>query len=538
MRPLFLSAFSLCVGCGPLWWDDTTTYETVPAAPAQTTVSASVTLTAPPNTVSDVGVFYEELDPYGTWMDTSAYGRVFYPSDPGYVPYQDGHWSQTEYGTTWVSAPSDPIGWAVCHYGRWIFVGRWAWIPDTTWGPSWVDWREADTVVGWAPMAPVGVGIPDRSWVYCPSGRLFDRGVRSHFLGWRDVRRVHVRARPVRHRVRSARGTVWVAGPGEPWFRRNRVRVRPRRYASVRVRPVDRGRGATVRVRDDRPSVAVRDGRPVRRRDRPSVAVRGPERQAAPVFVPERQAVVTPRDRQSQRELRRAQAAAQAELARRDAEQRARHAERERARAAREAARAEQARVMAANAQHARREAERQARAMAEQQRQAERLRIQQLEQQRRAERLRIQQAERMQRENEAARIAREQARMQQQAQQRAQMEAQRRAQQEQLRLQREAQQRAQMETQRRAQQEQLRLQQQAHRRSRVRQLKRSSSPAAGASSVAGASLKSIIVPSSRCVIEEVVVSSMQAHRRSRVQSLKSIIVSSSRRIIGRGRDR
>ena len=30
----------------------------------------------------------------------------------------------------------------------------WCWIPGTTWGPAWVNWRWGGGYVGWAPMAP------------------------------------------------------------------------------------------------------------------------------------------------------------------------------------------------------------------------------------------------------------------------------------------------------------------------------------------------------------------------------------------------
>src|SRR6185436_5592567 len=96
-----------------------------------------------------VDVFYDQLDPYGSWYDDRTYGWVFVPNQPGYTPYSNGYWKNTEYGFTWVSG--DPFGWATDHYGRWVWVNRWAWVPDTTWGPAWVQWREGNGYVGWAP---------------------------------------------------------------------------------------------------------------------------------------------------------------------------------------------------------------------------------------------------------------------------------------------------------------------------------------------------------------------------------------------------
>src|SRR5262249_45433826 len=62
------------------------------------------------NDVPSVDVFYDQLSPYGTWYDDPTFGWVFAPSDASYQPYTNGHWTDTEYGLTWVSG--DPFGWA------------------------------------------------------------------------------------------------------------------------------------------------------------------------------------------------------------------------------------------------------------------------------------------------------------------------------------------------------------------------------------------------------------------------------------------
>ncbi len=105
-------------------------------------------------------VFYDQLSPYGQWVDNPSYGYVWLP-DAGrdFVPYStQGHWIMTEYGWTWVS---DYVwGWAPFHYGRWDYDDYygWYWVPDTEWGPSWVIWRRAEGYYGWAPMQP-GISI-------------------------------------------------------------------------------------------------------------------------------------------------------------------------------------------------------------------------------------------------------------------------------------------------------------------------------------------------------------------------------------------
>src|ERR1043165_3692995 len=122
--------------------------------------------------------FYDELSPYGEWVDDPQYGYVWVP-DAGsdFRPYySDGYWVNSEYGNTWVS--NYPWGWAPFHYGRWTYSNYygWMWIPGNVWGPAWVSWRSGAGCYGWAPLGPgisVSVGIgnyyaPDYWWVFTP----------------------------------------------------------------------------------------------------------------------------------------------------------------------------------------------------------------------------------------------------------------------------------------------------------------------------------------------------------------------------------
>jgi hypothetical protein len=101
-------------------------------------------------------VFYDQLSPYGHWINYSNYGYVWIPNaGSDFIPYSTaGHWILTDYGWTWVSDYS--WGWAPFHYGRWDFDNSygWLWIPDNEWGPAWVTWRRADGYYGWQPMEP------------------------------------------------------------------------------------------------------------------------------------------------------------------------------------------------------------------------------------------------------------------------------------------------------------------------------------------------------------------------------------------------
>ncbi|MEO5675871.1 MAG: DUF6600 domain-containing protein [Chitinophagales bacterium] len=99
-------------------------------------------------------LFYDDLSPYGNWVNYPAYGNVWVPGvGAGFIPYSTGgHWVLTTFGWTWVS--DYPWGWAPFHYGRWNFdpIVGWLWIPGRQWGPAWVSWRRAPGYYGWAPL--------------------------------------------------------------------------------------------------------------------------------------------------------------------------------------------------------------------------------------------------------------------------------------------------------------------------------------------------------------------------------------------------
>jgi hypothetical protein len=124
-----------------------------------------VYVSSPP---ADVSYFYNDLSPYGTWVQLDGVGWCWQPRvvvvNHAWRPYCDaGHWVWTDAGWFWQSDYS--WGWAAFHYGRWQMHPRcgWVWLPDRTWGPSWVVWRSQGDHCGWAPLPPhsefmVGVG--------------------------------------------------------------------------------------------------------------------------------------------------------------------------------------------------------------------------------------------------------------------------------------------------------------------------------------------------------------------------------------------
>jgi len=64
--------------------------------------STASTLSQPGASVS-FQTFYDELSPYGQWINYQDYGRVWIPDvEEGFQPYGTrGHWVVTEYGNTW-----------------------------------------------------------------------------------------------------------------------------------------------------------------------------------------------------------------------------------------------------------------------------------------------------------------------------------------------------------------------------------------------------------------------------------------------------
>jgi hypothetical protein len=157
---------------------------------------ASVDVRGPDVAVS-VSYFYDDLAPYGRWVEYGPYGWCWVPLDVAadWRPYEDGRWALTDYGWAWVSY--EPWGWATCHYGRWdydAFYG-WVWVPGTVWAPAWVAWHCGDDWVGWAPLPPgaswqVSVGlrfgdvdrIPSSRWCFVPRRHFSDTKLKTQVV--------------------------------------------------------------------------------------------------------------------------------------------------------------------------------------------------------------------------------------------------------------------------------------------------------------------------------------------------------------------
>ncbi len=125
--------------------------------------------------------FYDNLSPYGNWVEYPGYGYVWVPEvEDDFQPYSsNGHWVWTDnYEWMWVS--DYDWGWAPFHYGRWEqdpYYG-WFWVPGYEWSPAWVAWRDGGDYYGWAPLRP-GINIsinfnlggynpPSNYWCFVP----------------------------------------------------------------------------------------------------------------------------------------------------------------------------------------------------------------------------------------------------------------------------------------------------------------------------------------------------------------------------------
>jgi len=213
--------------------------------------------------VASVDVFYDQLSPYGVWIDDPTVGQAFIPEQQGYVPYQNGHWENTDVGFVWIS--DEPFAWATSHYGRWWFsndYGRWVWVPDTTWGPSWVDWYEADDNLGWAPLAPdiviqAGYQVPYAAYHYCPAEHVLDRDVTRYYVAPQRVEVIQRQARPIAYRANIGSHQV-IAGPQPERLAAHRVRAPQVKHVEAKTMgrmPATELRAAEQRAQQRKPQL-------------------------------------------------------------------------------------------------------------------------------------------------------------------------------------------------------------------------------------------------------------------------------------------
>ena len=123
--------------------------------------------------------FYDDLSPYGRWINYPNDGYVWSPNvDADFKPYTtNGHWVYSNEGWTWVS--DYQWGWAPFHYGNWFYDDSygWLWLPGTQWAPAWVTWGQSGGYYGWAPIPPhvdirSGWMPSERQWTFVPQEHI------------------------------------------------------------------------------------------------------------------------------------------------------------------------------------------------------------------------------------------------------------------------------------------------------------------------------------------------------------------------------
>ncbi|MGV8879021.1 MAG: DUF6600 domain-containing protein [Sphingobacteriaceae bacterium] len=226
--------------------------------------------------------FYDELSPYGEWINDPEYGYVWVPdAQADFQPYaSQGHWVVTQYGNTWVS--DYDWGWAPFHYGRWRhnkYYG-WQWIPGQEWGPAWVSWRNGGGYYGWAPLGPrvsidISFGrqyyVPNNYWVFLPQRYISDPYMGRYYVP-RNRNVTIINQTTIIHNTYVNNSRTYITGPGRRDIERvtrNRVNVynisndsRPGR-TSIQNGAVNVYRPAVRPTRTDEPSRTERPSRAV-----------------------------------------------------------------------------------------------------------------------------------------------------------------------------------------------------------------------------------------------------------------------------------
>jgi len=143
--------------------------------------------------------FYDELSPYGSWIDYPEYGYVWQPRvSDDFRPYSSGgHWVWSDdYEWKWVSDYN--WGWAPFHYGRWFNDPSygWMWVPGYEWSSAWVAWRDGGDYYGWAPLRPgINIGInfligayspPNDYWCFAPRRYITSNNIYNYCVDRRQ----------------------------------------------------------------------------------------------------------------------------------------------------------------------------------------------------------------------------------------------------------------------------------------------------------------------------------------------------------------
>jgi len=97
----------------------------------------------------------EDLATVYVWKPSLDLGVVKVEGEaPVFTPYTNGQWVNSDAG--WYFKAPTPVEETVSHYGRWVNspTAGWMWVPGRVWSPAWVDWKQNDDYVSWAPLPP------------------------------------------------------------------------------------------------------------------------------------------------------------------------------------------------------------------------------------------------------------------------------------------------------------------------------------------------------------------------------------------------
>lgn len=222
-------------------------------------VAMAMLFTRPADAQPRVGVsinfqtFYDQLSPYGEWIDYPEYGYTWRPRvGSDFRPYAtNGHWVYTnEYDWMWNSGYE--WGWAPFHYGRWFYdpLYGWLWVPGYDWSPAWVTWRGGGDYYGWAPIRPgisisIGFGSynpPYDYWTFAPSRYMTSRYIGRYYYPYRNnVTIINKTTIINNYGDRGRRSSYYVNGP-----RRTDVERYTGRISAVSVRSSDKPGRATL----------------------------------------------------------------------------------------------------------------------------------------------------------------------------------------------------------------------------------------------------------------------------------------------------
>jgi hypothetical protein len=166
----------------------------------------------------------EDLDNYGSWVNTPDYGYCWQPTVAAdWAPYGSGRWVWEDwYGWSWVSY--DPWGWAPYHYGRWFWRTHygWMWYPGVMgvrhyWSPALV------AFFGFGGGGGFGFGFGNVGWVPLAPYEVFHPWWGRGFYGRRDFdHNIHFTNVNITNVYRNARIQRGITAVGVSDFREGR----------------------------------------------------------------------------------------------------------------------------------------------------------------------------------------------------------------------------------------------------------------------------------------------------------------------------